>query len=236
MSVVTLEQLKSSIGIPLANTTEDVPLQLFLDGVEEGIWNWLGRYRVPNPGNPPHNPFAQLQTTEFYDGTDRQYLILKRRPVISVQGVWVDRQGYYGTNANGFTNPDTAWTIGQDFAPSNVDESEGNGGMLCAFAGSIPTWQGQAQRNPGWPRGQGNIKVTYTAGYTTFPMDLVVAICLVASGVRNSAARGTQLASETIGRYAYQLLDGSKRAMGTSEFDDIGQAKSTLARYREVNL
>jgi hypothetical protein len=229
MSLVTVDQIKLHLG--LSDTAEDLRLQQFLDGVEAAIWQWLGRECVPG-----YSPFESVESTEYYDGQDRQMLVLKRRPVTAVAGVWVDRTGYYGHNPTAFADPATAWTIGQHFAPTRIDETEGNPGMLCAFAGAIPSWQGQAQRNPAWPRGQGNIKVTYTAGYAVLPFDLVTAICNVVAAVRQAAPRGMGLESETLGRYTYTLMKSGGKSGGTVAVDEIGQALSTLARYKEVNI
>lgn len=231
MSLVSVDQLKLHANIPLANAVEDARLQQFLDGVEESIWQWIGRERVEG-----YTPLESVQSTEYYDGNDRQMLVLRRRPVTAVPGVWVDRTGYYGQNASGFVDPTTAWVLGQNFALKRSDQTEGNPGILVAFSGSIPTWRGQAQRNPAWPRGQGNIKVTYTAGYTNLPLDLTNAICNVAAYVRKAAPRGMALETETLGRYSYGVLKSGGKAGGTVDADEIGMAISTLARYKEVNI
>ena len=231
MSVVTIDQFKLHIQMPLTATSEDARLQQLLDGVEESIWQWVGRWRVPG-----YTPFESVRNTEYFSGQDRQYLVLNRRPVTSVVGVWVDKTGYFGANPTGFADPATAWTFGQHYAPTSLDMAETNGGMLCAFAGAIPTWQGQAARNPAWPRGNGNIKVTYIAGYTDLPLDLVNAICNVAAAVRKAAPRGMGVESETMGKYSYTLMKAGGKTGGTVDVDEIGMALSTLARYKEVNI
>lgn len=231
MSVVTVGQAKLHMGIPPANTSQDAAIQQWLDGAEEAIWQWLGRYRAPG-----HTPFESVETTEYYDGGDREKLVLKRRPVTAVAGVWVDRVGYYGQNPTGFPDPDTFWTLGQDYAPMSLDATENNPSILVAFAGAIPTWQGQPQKFPAWPRGSGNIKVTYTAGYASLPYDLVSAICNVVAYTRAAAPRGMALESEMIGRYSYTVLKSGGKTGGTLDIDEIGQALSTLARYKEVNI
>lgn len=231
MSLVSVDELKLHINIPLTNTAEDARLQQFLDGVEEGIWQWLGRERVEG-----YAPLDSVQSTEYYDGNDRQNLVLRRRPVTAVAGLWVDRTGHYGQNPGGFSDPATIWEYGVAYAAKRLDQTEANGGLLVAFSGAIPTFQGQVARNPAFPRGQGNIKVTYTAGYTSVPFDLSLAICNVAASVRKAAPRGIGLESETIGRYTYQVMRSGGKTGGTVDVDEIGQALSTLARYKEVNI
>lgn len=231
MSITTVADFKLHINMPLSNTSEDGRIQQILDGAESAIWNWLGRERAPG-----YSPFDQVQTTEYYDGKQRQMLVLRRRPVVSVQGVWVDSTGYYGQNPTGFSDPQTAWAIGTQCALMRTDESESNPGILVAFAGVVPSWQGQAVRIPAWPSGMGNIKVTYTAGYSTFPPDLISAICNVAAAVRKAAPRGAALESETLGRYTYSLMKSGGKSGGTVDVDEIGMGLSTLARYKEVNV
>lgn len=233
MSVVTVQELKLHIGLSPAITTEDARLQQMLDGVEEACWQWIGRERVEG-----YSPFDQVEATEYYDGTGRAMLLLKRRPVVLGAGisVWVDPAGYYGQNPAGFADPATLWQYGTAYAPTRLDESESNPGILTAFLGLVPTWQGQVTHPASWPAGRGNIKVKYTAGYKTMPFDLTNAICNVAAAVRNSAARGAQMESETIGRYTYQLMKSGGKAGGTLDVDEIGMALSTLARYKEVNV
>ncbi len=231
MSAVTINEFKLHANLPLSVTTEDARIQQLLDGAEEAIWQWIGRERVQG-----YHPFEQVQSTEYYDGKQRQMLVLRRRPTVSVQAVWVDRSGYYGQNPTAFVDPQTSWNVGTQCALMRNDESEANPGILVAFAGVVPSWQGQAVISPAWPAGMGNIKVTYTAGYSSLPLDLVSAICNITAAIRKAAPRGNQLASETLGRYTYTLMRSGGKAGGTADVNEIGMAISTLARYKEVNV
>lgn len=231
MSVVTLPELKLHLGIPVDISTENQRLQQLLNGCEEAIWQWLGRSRVPG-----YSPFDSVEQTEYYDGQERQMLVLRRRPVTAVAGLWVDPAGYYGHNPNGFADPATAWDFGTSYAPTRLDMTEENPGILVAFQGLVPTWQGQPSVVPAFPAGKGNIKVTYTAGYTTLPYDLISAICNVTAAVRKAAPRGNQIETETLGRYTYTLMKSGGKSGGTLDVDEIGMALSTLARYKEVNV
>lgn len=216
--LTTLEKLKTHLGIPQTDLSENALLNQILAEVDISVLKFCKR------------GFSSAQATEYYDGTGRELLILKRRPVTAVLGVWVDSNGWYGQAAGAFATS-TAWTVGEDFASPSLAESEENGGMLiaipqaCGFeAGTIPRY---------WPEGRGNIKVTYTAGYVTIPDDLALAVHQLAATVRKGAEHGTSgpIGSETFGEYSYSLLTGD-RASGI----EMVAARGILANYRDVAL
>ena len=68
------------------------------------------------------------------------------------------------------------------------------------------------------------------------PDDLLLAIHLLASQVRNAAEKGIAgaLKSETQGRYSYELLTGTGADAGDLNGTTIVQALSILKAYREV--
>lgn len=210
--LTSLDQFKDYLG--LTSTSEDAQLRSFLDGVESAIERWCKR------------TFRSASYTEYYDGNGDRILTLDQRPLTAVSGVWVDQEGYYGTTANAFQGSNDQWTSGVDFAAKRTDQSEKNGSILVALRG--------LGYSPGfWPCGEGNIKVTYTAGYTAIPDDLILAIHLLASAIRTNAENGVAgaIKSETQGRYAYELMSGQD---ADSSGQEIVQARSILKQYREI--
>lgn len=208
-TLTTVDKLKLHLGIPLSDTSEDDALAQWLDELDHVVYGVTGR-----------SSFSSAEATEYYDGSGRELLVLGRRPVTAIAGVWVDGAGYYGHGADAF--PASAeWTIGEQFVPKSLAASEENGGLLVAIRGY-------------WPEGTGNIKVTYTAGYAVIPADLELAVHQLAATIRKGAEKGGIVIGETIGKYAYQLLGNPQMAGGGAA--DVASAKSILARYTEVNF
>lgn len=213
--LTTLDQFKDYLG--LTSTSEDAQLHGILDSVETAIENFCRR------------KFKSASYTEYHDGHGLQKLFLEHRPLTAITGVWVDDDGYYGNGSDPFPSSDE-WTSGTDFVPKRTDQSEKNASALIALRSA-------GNANGYWPVGDGNIKVTYTAGYTAIPEDLILAIHSLASVVRNSAEKGIAGAfkSETQGRYSYELLTGVEAAADQSG-QNLVQAQSILKHYREVLL
>lgn len=213
MSTLTsLDDFKIFLGE--TGSADDTKLQLILDSVESAIEQWCKR------------TFAEDTYTEFYDGGGGKLLSLDHRPATAITGLWVDQDGYYGSPADAF--PDSGeWIEGTDFAMKRSDQSEKNGSLLVALRGTGNIAFGY------FPCGDGNIKVTYTAGYDPIPDDLALATWLLGMSVRNAADNGVAgaLQSETQGRYSYTIL-----ASGQADFagEELSRARSILRNYREV--
>lgn len=206
--LTTLTKVKLHLGI--ADTSEDTKLDQWILEVESSVLQWLKRAIV------------SAERTEYYSGSGRKMLVLRHRPVTAVGSVKVDQQGYFGDNSDSFDDS-TLWTRGVDWALPRADASEENGGMLMAVgAGGL------------WPLGDGNIKVVYTAGYTTIPADLELAVNSLVGAVRKMAEAGgaAPIAGETIGRYSYYLLSNPSQAAAAG----VVAAVSVLSSYREQAL
>lgn len=213
----TRSNVKTHLGLASEDTSLDALIDLLLLEVDEVINGYTGR-----------GDLSSSQATEYYDGAGRELLLLRRRPVTAVGGVWVDQAAFYG-NASGAFPSDSEWTSGTDFALPRSDASEGNGGVLVAI------------RNPDfggggiWPAGRGNIKVTYTAGYATIPKDLTLAATNLTVLLVNASEKGQILSGETIGSYSYQLLTADAYKAGAAAAI-IGTVRSILARYQELSV
>jgi len=213
----TRSNVKTHLGLASGDTSLDALIDLLILEVDEVINGYTGR-----------GSLASSVATEYYDGPGRGKLLLRRRPVTTVAGVWVDQKAYYG-NAAGAFPAESEWVVGTDFAIPRNDASEGNGGILVAI------------RNPDfgdggiWPAGRGNIKVTYTAGYASIPADLTLAATNLTVLLVNASEKGQILSGETIGSYSYQLLTADAYKAGASGAI-IGTVRSILARYQELAL
>lgn len=207
----SLSSLKTHLGIPAADTSQDDALTQWLLGVDEATASYIGRERVPG-----YHPLQSVQATEFYDGNGRELLVLRRRPVTAVAGVWVHSAGYYGNGPTAFPD-ESEWDVGVLWTPQRLDASEQNGSMLVCLAGV-------------WPEGYGNIKVTYTAGYATIPADLTLAANQFVALLRQGQEYGGPLRSETLGRYMYELLESG----AANETPAIGTLRGLLGAYREI--
>lgn len=86
----------------------------------------------------------------------------------------------------------------------------------------------------GWPKGRRNISVTYTAGYTTMPADLHMAVTRLAADILVSIGTDGTMLSEKIGDYSYTKAsatteNGSKQGI-------LAPYASSIAKYRRMVL
>ena len=82
-----------------------------------------------------------------------------------------------------------------------------------------------------WERGQGNIRVAYSAGWLTVPDDLQFACNMLAANMIRMQPKGTDLASESLGSYSYSVLQKSLSVPVPG-----GSLGDILAYYREVSI
>lgn len=212
--LTTLAKLRLSLGQSTDPASDDPQMLMLLEAAEASVRRYLNR------------DLEQQSYTEYYDGTGRPQLILRQRPVTAVSGVWLDNAGYYGQRAGAFDAATTALTQGTDFiVRPPLDQSEKNNGILEMIT---PIWFAVEGRSC-WPVGQGNVKVTYTAGYNPIPLDLQVAVHQAVAQALKMAENGFPLQSETLGEYSYTLLAGGKDP-------SLASARALLNRYREVTV
>ena len=206
--LTTIAKLKLFLGVDTTVETNDPLYLMLIDAAEEAIRGYLNR------------TLTQATYTEYFDGPGRPDLLLTHRPVQSITGIWVDPVGYYG-QASGFGSS-TALVAGVDFAVIRPEQSERSPGIVRMLSS---LWDGSGIAN--WPRGQGNVKVTYVAGYNPVPLDVQVATHMLCAQMLSQQEKGVALKSETLGEYQYEVL---------SKADDqnIATARRMLNRYREV--
>lgn len=98
--------------------------------------------------------------TEWHDGSGTSELMLDRKNINSLVSIYV------------ITQPNWQFTI----SASGIDIINGQG-ILRAKAATDMEFQA---RTPLFPKGENNIKVTYTAGFNEMPADLQIALQLMA--------------------------------------------------------
>lgn len=186
-----LRELKTALEIDPEDTSEDKKLTLFLSHASSWIEEIIGR-----PG------MSKQERTEYYNGTGTENLLLRSRPVFTTPTiqVFLDDSGYWGATSGCFA-ANTALTYGVDFALA-IDQDDGTSrsGILVKIN---DVWNKRAVRNRGLlspflAKGQGNIKVVYTAGYTVDSLpDVFRAACnLLVSRLNYIWPLGVELNSE----------------------------------------
>lgn len=158
---------------------------------------------------------------------------------------WHDSTGFYGQSADAFPQ-DTQLVLGNNYV---VEYGHGAtrklskrglikriGGSGAGFIGFYPEtyYSGKlaARRLPCWPRGDGNIKLAYAAGYPAYSRELreisYACAMLVAQMIRIQPS-GVDLSNESMGNYSYS----AKSAFDSPE---MGEVRRVLAPYREISV
>lgn len=156
------------------------------------------------------------ERTEYYDGTGTQKLLLRNRPIptpTAVQ-VWTTQSGYWGSVTDSFSSAD-ALTYGVDFAV-RIDQPDGSSrsGILLRIGNywERPTIRSRGLLSPYLGEGNGNIKVTYTGGYTvdTLPSPFRLACVLLVSRLRYIFPLGVELGSEGYEERSISVITSEK--------------------------
>lgn len=224
---IELGELKDRLRIERSDTARDNQLAQILDGAIASVEKWCKRQ------------FSREALTEFYSGDGSPYVALLRTPVVSITNIWCDPNGHFGDGADGF-GANTLLTEGEHY--TLADDEAGlvllikpTGIDLDSRLYGMGTLTRRRVRR-GWPRGDGNIKVSYTGGYEEWPADLKMAALEVADWVAVGAGHGGMpLQSETLGRYSYTRAQATKIASdGLVGVGELGSARSVLSRYRRL--
>lgn len=221
--LTSLAQIKSFLNIPGSDSTQNSQLTGLQFAAETIITNRIKRNLEPS------------SYTEYYAGNSQRAIILRNRPVLSVQFVFEDFQAYYGYNPTSF-GPTTLLMPGVHYTLDlDTGTSESKSGLLIRIGG---VWM-EAGRvyYPGKLASEigptyGNLKITYMAGFNIIPMDIQYAVCLLVSFMKRNVEVGSVLQSEKLGDYEYQIFDPRQKTNDPllSSVDQI------LTRYREQSL
>lgn len=164
---------------------------------------------------------------------------------VAMPALFIDANGRWGNGSGSFA-AGTQMMFGDQYSPV-VDKGgrRSNRGLIRKEGGPGPGWTGfylqnfytgklSSWRKPCWPRGDGNIKVCYSAGYSptdlaTTNADLSYATAMLVSQMIRVMPLGSDLASENLGAYSYSLLVNGDNP-------ELGTVRRTLAPYREIPI
>ena len=239
MALSTLSSLKTHLGV--TGTGQDTQLTAFLEGAIAAVKTYLrGGYNRTAFSSWPESG----ADTQYISGNGRTKLVLKFRPVTAVASVYLDPTGYFGKGTSPFASS-TLLTDGSDYV-LDWDEtgSVSSTGILLRIRGTLaqgeqgPWWpfifQGGtlvARQTAAWPYGQGNIKITYTSGFSAVPDDLELAVNNLAAWIRANAKRGGQpLSSESLSDYSYSLASSGM----SNSYPELGTVRQLLSSYRDI--
>lgn len=230
MALTSLPFIKQFLNIAPSDVSRDPWLTALKDAAELTVKNYC------------RQEFELRSYTEYYAGTDKRELILRQRPVVSLDNVWVDYYGEFGDNPSGSFPDPTKLVIGTD-ADCEWDGTWPVGSSnRVSYSGILlrinTIWQMRSrayyplQLSPDAQSSDGSIKVQYTAGYSPIPLDVQYAVAYVVSYMRRTIPVGGELESERIGEYMYSL-HFPRYGLHPAE---IGAAREILARYRELAI
>jgi len=219
MALTTLAQIKGFLNIPSSNTSQDEWLEILRASAEASIKNYCNR------------DFEVATYTEYYTGQGKNYLVLRQTPVNSITSLHLDHDAHFGTGNDPFSSADLL-VEGTDFVLDREKAGRSLTGIVWRINDVWPTWARTVR--PGtvginWDPSQGNIKVVYSAGYSSIPEDIKLAVSLLVASTRRSAPQGAELFSERIGDYSYEMA--GERMMGT--LPGIGSIRQLLSKYKD---
>lgn len=139
-------------------------------------------------------------TDEAYDGNDSEFIVLNQYPVTALSAVKL--------------KDDAGNTTTYETTDYRYEAANGRLYRLGAVRGRYVTDTFGATVNPEfgvypcWPGGFQNILVTYTAGYSSMPADLQMAMYMLVDVLFSETIGGTKtldasITSETLGDYSY---------------------------------
>lgn len=222
MALTDRTAVKAYCGIATSDTSEDAFIDQVLPAVEAALKRLVGW------------AIEQATYTEFYDGPNQQELRLEQTPVyLAGLQVWEDPNGYYGQRASAFAST-TLLTVGTDYAL----KLDGPGGAYSESGILVRIgrpWQGRYVRRTGRiapevARGQGNLKVTYTAGYASVPADIQLAVWQIVAEQRSRRQRGLLVTNESFDAYSVGL------ATPDADLLRIGSVGLIVAQYRRIRI
>ena len=157
-------EVKSYLG--LTGSTHDDVIAALITPASEAIENFCRR------------EFDETSHTEYFDGLDKDRIVLSHRPVTAVSGLWDDPSRDF----------DDASLVDTD--EYVIDEERG---IIRLLAGAFSD-------------GVRNVKVTYTGGYATIPKDVAQAcVMLVAAWLHRGREGADGLTARNAGGTAQQF-------------------------------
>ena len=234
MAFVSLDYLKQFMRV--TGTADDDNNQIYLDMAFGSVIEYLGRDIAQT--TYPAAADAGRGDAGYYRGNGRRRLVLRQTPVTEVSAVYWDSAGRWGQNPDGSFATATLLVAGTDYAIP-WDGCLPNSSTQCCYTGLLEriggVWPVSLAFVPGMLTGQvvpgqGNIKVTYTAGYpaTSVPSPIRGAICQVAAWIRRNAKTGGNISSESLGAYSYSLFGPLAQ-----QWPEIGSIRGMLSSFKD---
>lgn len=152
------------------------------------------------------------QIEELHDGTGHEELLLDRRPVLSLVDIQI------------LSWPYTNYAISADSIMVVSDQ-----GMLRVKNLYDVSFQ---PVSPVFPKGRNNVKVTYTAGYSTPPADVASAIALLGFADALGQAAGMAGDAASLSVEGWSKSYGNPRGkFANARADAVQKARSLLRPY-----
>lgn len=243
MALDTRANIKTTLGI--TGTGEDSKLDIMLSAADSAIKLYVGfdiESRTYGTGATATD--AGVGDSGYYSGDDHYQLVLRQRPVTSITSVYLDPTGRFGDNPDGAFASSELLVAGTDYV-LRWDGTLPGATTRCSRCGILEklsgVWPGLRRHsigaiNASYSQQNGNIKITYVAGYTTVPADIKYALALVVAKMRQTASfGGDALTSESYEDYSYKLGSGNSGG-AQSAIMQLGEVRSILARYRDITL
>ena len=186
-----LRELKSLLNLPDGFVAQDRNLLFMISMASAWIEDYLGR------------ELGSKARTEYYDGTGSFNITLRSRPVFTTPTIrcWVSTDGFWGQPTDSFPAADEL-VYGDDFV-LRIDQPNGVSSRSGILARRKSFWRPSRIREQGYlypyvDHGHGNVKVIYTAGYTTdtLPEELRFAAATLATKMWHYFPEAAEITSE----------------------------------------
>lgn len=233
MALVAIDVFKTRLGV--TGTSQDGQLQQFLDEASAMVIDYCGRDFATR--SYPGAEDDGSGDSGLYCGDGSRILIVRQRPITAISSLYLDQSAEWNTNPDGAFASATQLTEGRDFAvrwdtclPGTTTKAS-----KCGIIERIGnTWPAMALYQPGKlgiqaVPARGNIKIAYTAGYTTIPQAVQSAVMQIATLLRRNADKGAPMSSESLGGYSYSLAGPQ-----LGQFPELGSVRAALSPWREV--
>lgn len=210
MALITLAEFKATMGIS--------------DSTNDSLYTALIAHADALIKKRTRRNLESATFTQIYSGNGSIHLFLKETPVTGVSSIYLNNSAYWDLSA--FTSSHLL-VAGTDYAVQWNESGLCVSGIVRRLNG---VWPGAVLDSPqrlvhGPEIQQGNIKVTYTAGYATIPSDLKWAASLIVKQAVNSLSGGGPMQSESHEYYSYSLASAS------SQINTLVNSDTTINRY-----
>ena len=205
MLLTNLTYLKTYLDVPQTDTSEDAKLLLLAEDASNLIEEFLNRNRSTNIN---FDNLSKKSRTEYYDGTNSHQLLLRHRPVYTLTTgdtnpqAWVDDDAGWGEASGAFADSGDELTYGDDFVLRVDQPDRTSRSAILVRIGDFwprPMVRRRGLLSPYYMDGMGNVKVTYTAGYTadTIPPAFRLAANMLVARLRAFFPYGERVSSES---------------------------------------